>query len=501
MRAKDQWDERLAGLGAEIAALRARIAADGMARYHAWRPRIARREFAGGALNLAHYLSFRETDLRPLQRRLMAMGLSSLGRAESHVLATLDAVGAAIAAISGTPDEGPRLPAVRQFFRGEAQLAANATAAFGPAARGRAGRVMVTLGTNAADDPGVLRDLVHRGANLVRINCAHDGPETWARMIANARAAAGKGHIRVLMDIAGPKVRTALIHAAEGHDRIDIGTELLLARAIDPARAAFPVQFTCSAPEILPRLKKNDAISFDDGVMLGTITRVVPEGFVVRIDAGKLKGLKLKPEKGLLFPGVDLGLDPLTAKDRADLDFVAMNADLIGYSFVESAAHVALLQNELRRRRADWQRLVLVAKIETPRAVASLPEIIVEAAGRQPLAVMIARGDLAIELGYERLAEMQDEILWLCEAAHVPAIWATEVLNGLIKSGVPSRGEMTDAVMAGRAECVMLNKGPNIGLAVDTLTRLLARMGEHQVKKTPTLRALRSWKHKVPADA
>jgi pyruvate kinase len=485
MRAKDQWDERLAGLGTEIAALRARIAADGMARYRAWRPRIIRREFASGALNLAHYLSFRETDLRPLQRRLMAMGLSSLGRAESHVLATLDAVGAAIAAILGTPDDGPRLPAVRQFFRGEAQLAANATAAFGPAARGRAGRVMVTLGANAADDPGVLRDLVHRGANLVRINCAH----------------AGKGHIRVLMDIAGPKVRTALVHAAEGHDRIDIGTELLLARAIDPARAAFPVQFTCSAPEILPRLKKNDAISFDDGVMLGTITRVVPEGFVVRIDAGKLKGLKLKPEKGLLFPGVDLGLDPLTAKDRADLDFVAMNADLIGYSFVESAAHVALLQNELRRRRTDWQRLGLVAKIETPRAVASLPEIIVEAAGRQPLAVMIARGDLAIELGYERLAEMQDEILWVCEAAHVPSIWATEVLNGLIKSGVPSRGEMTDAVMAGRAECVMLNKGPNIGLAVDTLTRLLARMGEHQVKKTPTLRALRSWKHKAPAEA
>jgi len=147
----------------------------------------------------------------------------------------------------------------------------------------------------------------------------------------------------------------------------------------------------------------------------------------------------------------------------------------------------------LRRRRLDWSKIGLVAKIETPRAVANLPEIIVEAAGHQPLAVMIARGDLAVELGFERLAEMQDEILWICEAAHIPAIWATQVLEGLVTKGLPSRGEMTDAAMAGRAECVMLNKGRNVGVAIDALDRLLRRMGEHQVKKTPTLRALKSW--------
>ncbi len=134
-----------------------------------------------------------------------------------------------------------------------------------------------------------------------------------------------------------------------------------------------------------------------------------------------------------------------------------------------------------------------MAKIETPRAVRNLPEIIIQAAGRQPLAVMIARGDLAVELGFERLAEMQEEILWICEAAHVPAIWATQVLEELVKTGLPSRGEMTDAAMAGRAECVMLNKGPNVGVAIDALDRLLHRMGGHQTKKTPTLRALKSW--------
>ena len=109
---------------------------------------------------------------------------------------------------------------------------------------------------------------------------------------------------------------------------------------------------------------------------------------------------------------------------------------------------------------------------------------------------MIARGDLAVEMGFERVAEMQEEIMWIAEAAHVPLIWATQVLEELVKKGLPSRGEMTDAAMAARAECVMLNKGPNVAAAVGVLDRLLRRMGEHQVKKTPTLRALHSWQHR-----
>ena len=88
---------------------------------------------------------------------------------------------------------------------------------------------------------------------------------------------------------------------------------------------------------------------------------------------------------------------------------------------------------------------------------------------------------------------MQEEILWLCEAAHVPVIWATQVLEEMVKTGLPTRGEMTDAAMAGRAECVMLNKGPNQGAAITVLKRLLPRMEEHRSKKTPRLRALTSW--------
>ena len=139
--------------------------------------------------------------------------------------------------------------------------------------------------------------------------------------------------------------------------------------------------------------------------------RETDAGLVARMNDGRLKGMKLKPEKSINFPGVDLGLDPLTDQDRQDLEFIVRHADMIGYSFVENAEDVAFLQDELADRRADWQKLALIAKIEPPRAVHNLPEIIVQGAARQPFGVMIARGDLAVEMGFLRVAEMQEEIL------------------------------------------------------------------------------------------
>jgi pyruvate kinase len=110
---------------------------------------------------------------------------------------------------------------------------------------------------------------------------------------------------------------------------------------------------------------------------------------------------------------------------------------------------------------------------------------------RYPIGVMIARGDLAVEAGFERLAELQEEILWLCEAAHVPVIWATQVLDRLAHTGIATRAEVTDAAMAVRAECVMLNKGPHIEKAATTLVDILRRMEHHQYKKRSLCRRLR----------
>nr|WP_246736368.1 pyruvate kinase [Enterovirga sp. DB1703] len=426
----------------------------------------------------------------------MPLGISSLGRAEGRVLASIDAVACALSKLVGRAPGAPlRPPSARQFYRGERQLGLAAEALFGPGVPGRHGRILVTLGSDAARDPGLLRRLAEGGADAVRINCAHDDPDRWMRMIEHLRTAerATGRRLKLLMDLGGPKVRTADVATPSDRQRMVAGDELLICRAGALRDPGYAFQTGCTLPVVLERIKIGDPVAIDDGKLRGRVVREEAGNLVAVIEQAPVKGAKLRPEKGLNFPGVKLGLDPLTAKDLADLDIVAREADMVGYSFVETAQHLACLQEELARRRSDWRRLAVVPKIETGGAVANLPEIIVQAAGCQPLAVMIARGDLAVEIGFERVAEMQEEILWLCEAAHVPVIWATEVLDGLVRKGTPSRGEMTDAAMAARAECIMLNKGPNQLAGVEALDNVLRRMGEHQAKKTPLLRELRSW--------
>jgi pyruvate kinase len=248
-----------------------------------------------------------------------------------------------------------------------------------------------------------------------------------------------------------------------------------------------------SLPQMVTRLSPGDRLLYDDGTLQGTIDSVDGEEAIVRVNRTKSGGTKLKGQKGINLPDTALGLSPLTAKDEDDLASVTELADIIGYSFVSGPQDIDLLEEALARRDGRDPPLGLVAKIERPDAVHNLPELIARVSGHRPFGVMIARGDLAAEIGFERLAEMQEEILWICEAAAVPAIWATQVLEGLVKHGIPSRGEMTDATMAARAECVMLNKGPAVGAAIALLDRLLARIDAHIMKKTPTLRALKSW--------
>ena len=155
---------------------------------------------------------------------------------------------------------------------------------------------------------------------------------------------------------------------------------------------------------------------------------------------------------------------------------------------MRTETHVRQLLDRLEQ--LGGQHLGLVLKIETRKAFENLPNLILAAMRTQSLGIMIARGDLAVECGYQRLAEIQEEILWICEAAHVPVIWATQVLESLAKKGIPSRSEITDAAMGERAECVMLNKGPYAVMAVRVLADILRRMQAHQEKKRSMLRQL-----------
>ena len=249
-----------------------------------------------------------------------------------------------------------------------------------------------------------------------------------------------------------------------------------------------PAQIGCTLSSAIAKLDIGQPVWIDDGKVGAIVEAITDQGALLRITEAKAGGVRIKSDKGINFPEADLNLPPLTQKDLCDLDFVCMHADLVGFSFVETLADIEQLMSELAKR--NKSELPIIAKIETNRAVINLPDIILGTIDRHKLGIMIARGDLAVELGSARLAEIQEELLWLCEAAHVPVIWATQVLESIAKQGSRSRAEFTDAAMAVRAECVMLNKGPYILDAIVALLDVMIRMQEHQRKKFSRLRAL-----------
>ncbi len=241
-------------------------------------------------------------------------------------------------------------------------------------------------------------------------------------------------------------------------------------------------------PAMLEHAKPGEAIWFDDGKIGGLIRSVTASHLRIEITQARVTGEWLGEAKGINLPGTRITVPALSADDIENLKFIAAHADILGYSFVRTPRDVRQLHEHLRAINAE--SLPIVLKIETRQAFENLPAILLEAMQVRGLGIMIARGDLAVECGYQRLAEVQEEILWICEAAHLPVIWATQVLDVLAKKGIPSRAEITDAAMAERAECVMLNKGPYIAEAVRALDDILTRMRAHQEKKRSMLRRL-----------
>ena len=342
---------------------------------------------------------------------------------------------------------------------------------------------MATLPPEAATEPEFAEQLIAAGMDCARINCAHDDPEVWGQMIENVRRAEARLErpCRVLMDIAGPKCRILRVKAPP-KTRLLRGDRIVL---LDELREKTkePIAFSLNFPELVDQLDDRRGTLHRRRQGGGPCGRQGRGPGEIEIYAAREKGVRLKPGKGVNFPSTELDLPPLTSKDFRDLDFIAEHADLIGYSFVQRVDDIELLQDHLVARAPKREPPGLVLKIETPLAVRNLPLLILQSAAHNPTAVMIARGDLAVELGFARLSEMQEEILWLCEAAHTPVVWATQVLDNYVRDGVASRAEMTDAAMAQGAECVMLNKGPYLAEGVGFLRDVLTRMDRHHAKK------------------
>ena len=443
------------------------------------------------ALNLAHYLALRRHDLSALQHRLAAFGLSSLGRSEARVLAALDALITTLRRLCG--DAAAAYPPRSMMKAGDDALRDACARIFGDPRKGPDTRVMATMPPETASDAALVGRLMEAGMDCARINCAHDDADAWSRMIDNIRAAEktlGRS-CRILMDIAGPKCRIAAVRAPEKF-RLHRGDRLTIERRLDP-RTTRRIAISLSFPQIVDQLVVGAEVFIDDGKVGARVVETSADRVEIEVFSAAPKGARLKPGKGLNFPTTELDLSPLTVKDVADLGFIAQHADLVAYSFVQKPSDVELLQDHLAARRGVRPPQPLVLKIETPLAVRNLPQLILQSSRLHPTAVMIARGDLAVELGFARLSEIQEELLWLCEAAHVPVVWATQVLDRFVKDGVSSRAETTDAAMAQRADCVMLNKGAHLAEGIALLRDILSRMDRHHAKKFARFPQLRAW--------
>ena len=569
-------------------------------------------EFRDSAVNLVHYVALRQSDISELGEDLATLGLSSLGRAERNVLGSVHAVWTALQKLAGNTGHDPDLDGVNLQLR-HPRADAHKRAILGDHPADRDTSIMVTLPTEAGENLQLVSEMIAAGMDIARINCAHDDAATWQAMVENVRtaSAAAEKECRVIMDLAGPKLRTGqlrpgprVIHlrprrdplgrviaprrirfmpddvlqrgtkaavipvpheciecAEEGtefrfkdtrgkkrrlivvekdakglvletwkgayiatgtklrlvrHDAgeklvyrvgelpaieqpilLRVGDTLILHRDNIPGAPAkedaeghriTAAHIACQQPEVFEFVTVGDPISLNDGKIAGIVRSVAEDQLEVEITKAKPIGSRLRGNRGINFPGSDIRLPGLTAFDRDNLEFVVEHADAVSLSFVREPADVRLLQEALLQ--FPDKQVGVVIKIETKRGFKNLPRLLLATMRSYPAAVMIARGDLAVECGWERLAELQEEIIWFCEAAQMPVMWATQVLEQEAKKGQASRAEISDAAMSQRADCVMLNKGPHILAAIRMLDNILRRMQKHHFKKTPRMRRL-----------
>ncbi|WP_209331459.1 pyruvate kinase [Lunatimonas salinarum] len=431
------------------------------------------------AKNLLHYLAFRSEDRTKLQLALHRLGLSALSNAESHILSQVQAVRQRLGH-QYTTDQlcTHRYPETKE------RLAQKSNDLFGSGDESRQPYIMVTLDPDITEEPEKLNELLIQGMNVARINCAHGDQTMWEQLIEAVREATQATGIpcKVYMDLAGPKIRTEFLGEERKKKSLAIAEGSLV--YLSGSKEGYGKEDTVispTVPEVIPYLKPEQRVFFDDGKVFGTIETKDHRGVGVRIRKYFAKRQRIKVDKGINFPDSKIKIPALTAYDREVLPFVVAHADLIGYSFVNSAEDLLYLRKLLSELTAFPPPVIL--KIETALSVKNLPELLLESM-KDPLSgVMIARGDLAVETGFQKLAEIQDDILWLCEAAQIPVVWATQVLENLHKTGIATRSEITDAAQSALAECVMINKGPHTITVIQYLKEIIHRSKAQRTKK------------------
>lgn len=452
--------------------------------------------FKVSGANLIHYLVLRSNEIREAQEYLHHVGLSSLTNSESHTQFQLLNVMGWLGATSPKP-----VASSCNFEVASKLRMIHAEQLLGIYPIQDRPHIMVTFSGELMQERMLVEEMLNEGMSVARINCAHDNPEVWHNMIMVLKKAIAKTgrNCKIYMDLGGPKIRIKAISARRKSENMELpvweGRELVLSYVKDTKdeiqkrkRRKFDTLYV-EPEELLSMVKVGEHIFFDDGKFEAKVVRVEANHVVVKILRISTRKPFLKPQKGINLPDSDINIPPLTDDDKKNIPFICQYADLVGYSFVNSPEDVELLRTEIKKY-TTHKRPTIILKIERLSAVQNLPALLMNGMKDEALGVMIARGDLAVEIGFERLSEIQEEILWICEAAHVPVIWATQVLETLNKTGYTTRSEITDAAMGVRAECVMLNKGRFIVKTIKTLDDILTRQLGHVNKKRYIMRPL-----------
>lgn len=543
--------------------------------------------------NLLAYIALEKYNLKELSIRLKEHGLASIEDANAHVLYTMKKL---LAYLDRREllDSSLSCPSPSES---SSILQSRANRILGNCPGGRRSRIMVTLDAKMIYNPSLMEELLEKGMDIARINCAHGDPKIWEELIFTLRKTEEKlkanaklkgSPCKIYMDLAGPKIRIGsftqqekvltikapvdpygkAIGPIEGYldsraaeTRIDDDSFTFAVKESSPVdllrigdectfldlnnqkrilrvtgrvsetcvkvqldytafiggttvfiheKGTFPIRSLKQGPVEIQlskgdylrlyldgerlghaasesghagvpvTLKKafqnvhpRDRIFIDDGKIGGIVHRIEKDYIDIKILSPADKYVKVREGKGVNLPDslLSLNIPALTDKDLSDLPFIVRHSDMVGISFVHSPNDLKMLKSHLELMSAS--HLPVIVKIETKDAIHHLGRILLEGLNFKGFGVMIARGDLAIEVGYEQLASAQNQIFNLCSAAHIPVIWATGVLDNLTKKGNPTRAEITDADFAAYAEAVMLNKGKYIPESIELLNQIL----------------------------
>jgi pyruvate kinase len=331
----------------------------------------------------------------------------------------------------------------------------------------RRAKIVATLGP-ASSDPAVLEKLIGLGVDVARLNFSHGRHEDHAQALDRLRGASrhlGKA-VAVLQDLQGPKIRTGPLKAGKAGVQLESGSELVITTEGEIAGDARMVSTTY--PHLSEDVRPGDRLLVDDGLL--ELRVLSTDG--VRTRAEVIEGGMLGEHKGINLPGVALRAEALSEKDRADLAFgLSHGVDYVALSFVRTAADIGLCREEMDR----CGRVVpVIAKIEKPEALERIDEIIAATDG-----VMVARGDLGVEILPERVPGLQKEICRKAKAVGKPVIIATQMLNSMIEHPRPTRAEASDVANAiwDGADAVMLSGESASGkyplLAVQMMDRIV----------------------------